>query len=115
MARKSRNRIKGSRVVSGRRKSTRSSTPATVIRRLRTVSQMHQEHDEFSEGSLRWMIFKARENGLEQLGAIVRIGRRVYIDPDRFFEWVAAQQPLYQYGGDEATSLAPPMAATPRE
>ena len=34
---------------------------------------------------MRWLIFKSHENGLYK--AIVRIGRRVLIDEDAFFEW----------------------------
>ncbi|MSQ55590.1 MAG: hypothetical protein EXR31_09500 [Betaproteobacteria bacterium] len=31
-------------------------------------------------------------NGLAEAGAIVRIGRRVLIDEEAFFRWIAAQQ-----------------------
>ena len=62
------------------------------IRRLRTVAQFHQEHDEFTQASLRWLIFQARRNGLQQAGAVVRVGRRVYLDPEQFFAWIEAQQ-----------------------
>jgi hypothetical protein len=65
----------------------------TTPRHLRTVAQFAREHDAFREPSLRWLIFNAEENGLAQAGAIVRIGRRVYLDVERFFAWVDAQQP----------------------
>jgi hypothetical protein len=64
-----------------------------IVRRLRTVRQFAEEHDGFREPSLRWLIFKAKENGLERAGAIVRVGRKVLIDEDRFFAWIDAQQP----------------------
>ena len=62
------------------------------VRRLRTVAQFHREHNEFSEPALRWLIFKAKENGLLEAGAIVRIRRRVYIEPGNFFHWIQVQQ-----------------------
>lgn len=46
----------------------------------------------FSESQLRWWIYTAELNGLADAGAIVRLGRRVYIDPDRFDGWVQQQQ-----------------------
>jgi hypothetical protein len=66
------------------------------------VAQFHQEHDEFSQSALRWRIFKAQDNGLQQAGAVVRVGRRVYLDPERFFAWIESQQPTAaRYAGGE--------------
>ena len=48
----------------------------------------------FSENSLRWFVFNAAENGLAAGDVIVRVGRRVYIDADRFDDWIDAQQRL---------------------
>ena len=59
------------------------------IRRLRTVTQLCEEHPAFTPGGIRWLLFNRRENGLES--AVVKIGRRVLIDVDMFFEWIAAQ------------------------
>lgn len=54
-------------------------------RNLSTVHQFSQKHPAFTEGGLRWMIFNSKVNGLDQAGAILRIGRKVLIDDDRFF------------------------------
>jgi hypothetical protein len=62
------------------------------IRQLLTVRQFSERHPAFPEGSLRWHIFRARQNGLDRFGAVQRIGRRVYIDQEKFFEWIDAQQ-----------------------
>jgi hypothetical protein len=86
----------------------------SVPRQLRTVAQFAHEYDAFREPSLRWLIFSARQNGLEKAGAIVRIGRRVYIDPARFFTWVDAQQPYSSLGGANNTAPAA-IAARDRE
>ena len=44
----------------------------------------------FTLGQIRWFLFNAHSNGLDAVGAIVRVGRRVYIDVDRFWEWIDA-------------------------
>jgi hypothetical protein len=59
------------------------------IRNLATVKQFTSLNPAFSEGGMRWMIFQAKTSGLES--ALVRIGRRVLIDVDAFFEWVKSQ------------------------
>lgn len=45
-----------------------------------------------SEAQLRWQIFNAANNGMDTRGVVVRIGRRVYLDEDRYDEWIDAQQ-----------------------
>jgi len=52
------------------------------------TSAFCDQHPQFSEGQIRSFIFRAKDNGLEDIGAIIRIGRRVYIDIPRFFKWV---------------------------
>jgi hypothetical protein len=56
---------------------------------LRTVDQLCQEHPAFTPGGIRWLLFHRHSNGLES--AVVRVGRRVFIDVERFFAWVDAQ------------------------
>ena len=66
-----------------------------------TTKQFSSKYPAFSEPALRNLIFKAerrqstqgeiRGNGLIEAGAIVRIGRKVLIDEERFFEWVRQQ------------------------
>lgn len=63
-----------------------------TVRRLRTVKQFSEEQNAFTEGALRWFIFNANDNGLAQAGAIVRLGRRVYVEPDNFLRWVETKQ-----------------------
>jgi hypothetical protein len=45
----------------------------------------------FTIGQVRWWIFNSRSHGLQAAGAVVRIGRRVYIDQDAFDDWVSKQ------------------------
>lgn len=62
-----------------------------MARNLRSVSQFASDSP-FTEPSIRWMIFNSETNGLAKAGAVVRIGRRVYIDPDAFDRWIDTQQ-----------------------
>jgi len=60
--------------------------------RLETVRTLARKYpDVFSEGGLRWQIFNADKNGLNESGAIIRLGRKVMIDSDRYFDWLYSQ------------------------
>ena len=74
----------------------------TNPRVLRTVRQFSERHPAFSQGGLRNIIFcsKPREtsrgtipgNGMVEAGVLVRLGRRLLIDEERFFKWLDDQQ-----------------------
>ena len=55
-------------------------------RNLRSVNQAVEENPWLTHGAVRWLIFNADSNGLES--ALVRVGNRVFIDVDRFNEWL---------------------------
>jgi len=38
-------------------------------------------------GAIRWQIFNAESNGLKASGAIIRHGRKILIDVDKYFAW----------------------------
>lgn len=59
-------------------------------RNLQSVAQFCSDSP-FTENQLRWWIFNSATNGLVSLEAIVRVGRRVYIDVDAFDRWLSAQ------------------------
>lgn len=63
-----------------------------MARNLKTVSQFAGQTP-FTEAQLRWWIFHADSNGLAEAGAVVRIGRRVYLDTDGFDRWITRQNP----------------------
>lgn len=68
----------------------------------KTVEQFSNDNPCFTPSALRNLIFKADEhlssngviagNGLLEAGAIIRIGRKVLIDENRFYAWVQSQQ-----------------------
>jgi hypothetical protein len=66
------------------------------ITSLRTVRQLLEEAPALTPGGLRHLIFNARNNGLAP--AIVRVGRRVFIDRKLFTEWLVSIQPPFSGG-----------------
>ena len=57
---------------------------------LYRINQFAARHSDkgMSPGGLRWQIFNEKHNGLAESGAIVRKGRTVWINEDRYFEWM---------------------------
>ena len=63
---------------------------------FKTVKQFAERYPAFTESSLRYLIFESKVrkspkgelpgNGMEV--ALRRIGRRIYILPQAFFEWI---------------------------
>ena len=66
-----------------------------MARNLKTVSQFAAS-SAFTEPQLRWWIFHSADNGMAAAGAVVRVGRRVYLDLDGFDRWLVAQNPALQ-------------------
>ena len=62
-----------------------------MSRRLARVAETARSYN-FTEAQVRWWIFQAGQNGLQKEGAIVRIGRRVYIDTQAFDRWIDSLQ-----------------------
>jgi transposase len=59
---------------------------------LFTLKQFVEEQQLFSMGSIRNMIHKRNENGLENSGAVVRYGRKILINKEKFFQWLQNQE-----------------------
>ena len=58
---------------------------------LSTLKQFCNKYIAFTEGGMRDRIFYADSNGLKQCGAILRNGRRILIDEEKFFHWLQEQ------------------------
>lgn len=56
-----------------------------------TVNQFVQKHTAFKIGGLRSLIFNEHSNGLSKSAAIIRIGRKILINEEKFFGWVESQ------------------------
>ena len=60
-------------------------------RTLLTVKQLAEKPPAFPQGGIRWQLFNEKQNGLAESGAIIRVGRKVLIDEDRYFGWLDRQ------------------------
>lgn len=74
-------------------------TPAPVTlpppsRVFLTVKQLARQQPALTEGATRWAIFNEDNNGLAESGAVVRVGRRVLIDPEMFLAWMRTSPQL---------------------
>jgi hypothetical protein len=56
-----------------------------------TVNQFVAKYPWLTKGGVRSYIFFQDTNGLRQSRAIVRIGRKILIDEDKFFQWIETQ------------------------
>lgn len=72
-------------------------------RDLFTVAQFSERRPAWTQAALRNLILNSADrinsrgeriagNGLAQDGAVIRLRRRVLIDEQKFFAWIAAQQ-----------------------
>lgn len=55
--------------------------------KLSTIKQFVESNPAFAEGGIRAMLFYKGE-AAEQAGAVVRFGRKILIDEEKFIEWV---------------------------
>lgn len=76
---------------------------AVINRNLQTL-RCFAASGPFSENTLRWYVFNAGSNGMAAAGALVRCGRRVFIDPEGFDRWLIAQNPVLQ-GHEQAARV----------
>ena len=67
-------------------------TTAPPSRTLLTIRQFAKRNPFITEAGLRYQIFNRQTNGLESSGALVRLGRKILIDENKYFGWVDDQQ-----------------------
>lgn len=58
---------------------------------LLTVNGFVEKHDFIKIGGLRHLIHCKEKNGLHEAGAILKIGKKVLIDEEKFFNWIQKQ------------------------
>lgn len=62
------------------------------INSLKTLEQFTSDEGQaFTVPALRWLIFNEDANGARELLVFPKIGRRRYVNPDRFFLFVELQ------------------------
>lgn len=59
-------------------------------RNLRTVKQIAAQNPAITEDKLRWWIFNADSNGIDQ--AIVKVSGRLFIDVEALNRWLNEQR-----------------------
>jgi len=79
---------------------THAASAAPRNRKLLSVAQFCRDHEELTESALRWLIHASKPrhhahsltkpNGFDMV--IVRRGRRVFLDCDKYDEWLDMQQ-----------------------
>lgn len=57
-----------------------------------TIDQLVAAYPAFGEKTVRWWIYNGKNNGFE--ACLIRIGSRIYIDRERFVEWVESHRPV---------------------
>lgn len=70
---------------------TETPTPMSGQSRLIPVTRWNDYHVWPPIGGLRHLIFNEETNGFSK--CVVRVGRRVLIDEDRFFQWARGNHP----------------------
>lgn len=61
---------------------------------LKTVKQFVSDNPAFTYGGMRKLINFETTNGMKSSGAVVRIGRKVFIDTTKFYNWIQSQNGL---------------------
>ena len=56
--------------------------------RLVTKKDLAEMYPCFGLGGINKQIFRANYNGLHKFGAIIKCGRKVLIDLDRYLQWL---------------------------
>ena len=56
-----------------------------------TVNQFCEKHNAFKIGGVRALLFDSDNNGLKESGAVVRCGRKIYINEPKWFSWLEAK------------------------
>jgi hypothetical protein len=57
-----------------------------------TIDQLVTAFPAFGEKTVRWWIYNGKSNGFE--ACLIRIGSRIYIDRNRFIEWLKSHRPV---------------------
>ncbi|CAA9892797.1 conserved hypothetical protein [Candidatus Methylobacter favarea] len=58
-----------------------------------TVDTLHAAHPHlFTKPQLNWLLKTRHKNGLEQVGAILKISRKLYIKKSIFVDWLLKQK-----------------------
>lgn len=60
-----------------------------MARQLIPLAKLSEHGIPFTRAALNWIAFHRTFNGAARAGAIVKVGGRLFGDPQRFLEWMA--------------------------
>ena len=60
-----------------------------------TIDQLTELFPAFAEKTVRWWIYNGKSNGFET--CVIRIGSRIYIDKEKFVQWVESHRPVADF------------------
>ena len=70
-----------------------SQTAQNPLEDVVTVDTLQAAHPElFTKPQINWLLKTRHKNGLEQLGAILKISRKLYIKKSIFIDWFLEQK-----------------------
>ena len=84
--------------------------PPRRVTTIKNMVAMPEYEGAFTDSALRHLVFEAKtrsnsrgetiaSNGLEEAGAIIRVGHKILIDLDRFDAWLASHRMSAQERG----------------
>lgn len=59
-----------------------------------------------TKAALQWVAYWREFNGVEKFGAIVKVGGRLYVNPERFAAWMATGPTISPPGLKKRTAAA---------
>lgn len=72
---------------------------AIELANLQTTNQFLKRNPAISKGTLRHILFRRNSNGLTDSGAIINLGTRILINPDKFMAWLKEYGSAYKTTG----------------
>jgi len=54
---------------------------------LRTIRDFTDTYSEFTFNQIRYLVYNAKTNGMENSGVLVHIGKRIFINVEKFYAW----------------------------
>lgn len=59
-----------------------------------TVQQYVDAHPYYTMGAFRWILFNRFSNNLAKSGAVIKIGKKILIDPEKAEAWEDGQREI---------------------
>lgn len=77
-----------------------------MSRHLVPLAKLPEVGIPYSKAALSWIAFHREFNGCEKFGALVKVGGRLFADPQRFMDWMATGPQISPPGLRKQTKAA---------